>query len=387
MSEPSRPTPRAAGERARVVARMTARTDAIAAAIAQTTRERLPAYAALSETTITGDTTAIVDRILTALSGIGALTADDVRNLRKYGEVRARQGISLIDVQTGWRIALIRARAELTAAGRACRASDRTLLELTHDLLDIIDEATHAYTSGHHDVELDLTRRDHQARAEFTRGLLLGTLTPADLRIRAQQYGLDLQAEYRAFRAHASTHPVVDAELRHRSRATPGAPVFTTTIDGDVAGFRGGTALFEFEDRVGYGPPARLSELDHSFRLAGRLLATARAFDLDGPIDLERAGLLTAVIADTDVGTELTRRYLDPLGDAEQARTLIETTESFLDTGMRFETTAERLGLHPNTIRYRIGRFEELAGIDLKSANTALRVWWAIKHRRAALRP
>jgi DNA-binding PucR family transcriptional regulator len=37
------------------------------------------------------------------------------------------------------------------------------------------------------------------------------------------------------------------------------------------------------------------------------------------------------------------------------------------------------LFVHPNTIRYRIGRFEEITGANLRNPRSALEVWWALQ--------
>lgn len=50
------------------------------------------------------------------------------------------------------------------------------------------------------------------------------------------------------------------------------------------------------------------------------------------------------------------------------------------------ETAAQRLIVHPNTIRYRIGRFEELTGCDLRQAHTGAQAWWAIQYDRLVCR-
>jgi sugar diacid utilization regulator len=46
---------------------------------------------------------------------------------------------------------------------------------------------------------------------------------------------------------------------------------------------------------------------------------------------------------------------------------------------MHTERTASELTVHPNTLRYRIARFEELTGADLREPACALEVWWALQ--------
>ena len=39
-------------------------------------------------------------------------------------------------------------------------------------------------------------------------------------------------------------------------------------------------------------------------------------------------------------------------------------------------------GLHPNTLRYRLRRFEELTRCDLKDPDRRMEVWWALERAR-----
>jgi DNA-binding PucR family transcriptional regulator len=50
---------------------------------------------------------------------------------------------------------------------------------------------------------------------------------------------------------------------------------------------------------------------------------------------------------------------------------------------MRIDPAAERLFVHPNTVRYRLRRYEEETGVDLRETEDAFRVWWAL-HREEA---
>ncbi|MGW4352233.1 PucR family transcriptional regulator [Nocardia sp. NPDC004582] len=366
----------------RMISRVLDHSPEMAQRVVERARAEMPVYGRLSAATIVRSTESILARLARALLDSRPLDAEDLSALGEFGETRARQGVSLADIQNGWRIAVREILAELTAAAAACKVADRVLLESITDLLDLVDQASIAFSAAHREVEIALARHDEQFRAELTRALLLGVLGPAELQIRAQQLGLDLQCEYQAFR----TRPEENAASLVPHGITPrlsAARGFVTTVDGDVAGFVEKSSKLAGSRVIAYGPPVRLEDLDRSFRLATRVLATAQLFGLTGPLDLDRVGLLPAIAADTELGAELARRYLEPLGDTDSARTLVDTAACFLDAGMRVDATAERLTVHPNTVRYRLSRFEELAGVDLRSAGAALQVWWAIQHRRA----
>ena len=61
---------------------------------------------------------------------------------------------------------------------------------------------------------------------------------------------------------------------------------------------------------------------------------------------------------------ERSRTLTAALDDHPQLR---ETLTTYLGTGSRIPATASRLYLHPNSVRYRIQRIEELCGVDLNN--------------------
>jgi DNA-binding PucR family transcriptional regulator len=61
---------------------------------------------------------------------------------------------------------------------------------------------------------------------------------------------------------------------------------------------------------------------------------------------------------------------------------ILETVRRYLTLGMRADVTAEHLTVHHNTVRYRLRRYEELTGVDLRDPNCALEAWWALERNR-----
>jgi len=46
------------------------------------------------------------------------------------------------------------------------------------------------------------------------------------------------------------------------------------------------------------------------------------------------------------------------------------------------DDTARALHVHPNTLRHRLKRFEELTGSSLRNATEVMELWWALERRR-----
>lgn len=367
-------TPETAHEvaKSQLVAYLSERVPELVSSVLPEVQAELPAYGPLSPDSFALVATAIVERLIEALRAGRPLTEQDLAAFTEFGESRARLGISLLDIQ---RVRMLMIRP-FTAALRAAPAelrTDRAVLAVIDDILDLSSQAELAYSAGHREVEVAMARRTGGFRADFTRNLLLGTTDDPHLHLHAQELGVNTELEYRAFRTRR--------EPSHRLPAV--GHEFFTTIDGETAGFVEKSKAYDDSTLVAYGPPVPLTELPRSFRLAGRVLTTAELFHLTGSVDLDRLGALPAVAADPDLGAEFAQRYLAPLGTGEAATVLIETVDCFFESGMRIETTAEKLVVHTNTVRYRLGRFAELTGTDLRVAHTAVQVWWAIRYRQS----
>ncbi|MFD5473649.1 PucR family transcriptional regulator [Streptomyces sp. NPDC127105] len=106
-----------------------------------------------------------------------------------------------------------------------------------------------------------------------------------------------------------------------------------------------------------------LEEARHARRVAaarpGRVCAA-------GHQELASHVLLLPFVPD-DVRRAFTARLLDPLReyDRRHRAELIPTLEAFLDCDGSWTRCATRLHLHVNTLRYRVGRIEQLTGRDL----------------------
>ena len=106
-----------------------------------------------------------------------------------------------------------------------------------------------------------------------------------------------------------------------------------------------------------------LEEARHARRVAaarpGRVCAA-------GHHELASHVLLLPFVPD-DVRRAFTARLLDPLRDYDRRHRaeLIPTLEAFLDCDGSWTRCATRLHLHVNTLRYRVGRIEQLTGRDL----------------------
>lgn len=90
---------------------------------------------------------------------------------------------------------------------------------------------------------------------------------------------------------------------------------------------------------------------------------------VDGVVLFDELGLLRFLLAPSDRTDQLryARSVLGPAidYDAEHHTDLVATTSAYLDGGCSLTRAANRLYVHPKTVRYRLRRVQELTGRDL----------------------
>ncbi|WP_037908391.1 PucR family transcriptional regulator [Actinacidiphila yeochonensis] len=120
-----------------------------------------------------------------------------------------------------------------------------------------------------------------------------------------------------------------------------------------------------------------LEEARHARRVAAARPGPVSAAGHD---ELASHVLLLPFVPD-DVRLAFTARLLDPLReyDRRHRAELIPTLEAFLDCDGSWTRCATRLHLHVNTLRYRVGRIEQLTGRDLSRLEDKLDFFLALR--------
>jgi DNA-binding PucR family transcriptional regulator len=78
---------------------------------------------------------------------------------------------------------------------------------------------------------------------------------------------------------------------------------------------------------------------------------------------------------DTEAARRFAARELGPLAAPDDSTSRLASTVSiFLEEGSSFVRAARRLGIHPNTVAYRIRRAESLLGHPLTERQLELRI-------------
>jgi hypothetical protein len=309
-------------------------------------------------------------------------------NLSRFeasGELRARQRVTLSDMIQAWTIGLDVARANAFRRVPGGPYREAILLEAVELMTAWNTLGMSAAATAHRRTEFELARRANHDAANVVRAVVLGQSGDRDLGD-LERFGVDPARPHYAVRVRPAESFEIGQIERWLGTRRPGRPNgLVALLDGDVAGF--------VADRppapavpvwAGVAGPAPLTAIADAFRLASRALEAAVATGRHGLTEFSALGLIPAVLSDADVSAGLMKRYIRPLEHEGRAgTTVLETVQCYLEHDAQVPDTAAALGVHPNTVRYRVGRFEQATGCSLRHTESLAEAWWALRRRQA----
>ncbi|HEV3365338.1 MAG TPA: helix-turn-helix domain-containing protein [Acidimicrobiia bacterium] len=366
-----------------VVASLEACDEQVAAAALTTLRIALPSYRQVTDAELRASA------LRNSASARQTFTARRLPSDKELSEAavaaaeRADQGIYVQDMLTAYRLSIHQIREFIVEAATVAGCSSAVTLEMVQLLWALADAVGVRLATVHRDTEIEIARHGERQRAEFLRGLVFGSVAPAEIRRLGPAYHLTPDVRYVAVRGRPLSGCTAEELVRAigaASRAV-GHHAFVDLLEGDVVGVvRRPPAISDCPGIVGVGPPADLTGIEPSFATASRVLEVAQRFGQPGVYRLEDLSLRVAVAAEDELGELLVGRYLRPLEQlGGRAGAVLETVAAFIEHGLSVKATAEALDVHQNTVRYRLGRFEELTGACLEKPLTAFEVWWAMQ--------
>ncbi len=291
--------------------------------------------------------------------------SDDVYRRLGAGEYRAGRGLDAL--QSAYRVGARVAWREISDVAAAAGASARAQRNLAEAMFAYIDRIAGESIEGYAEAQSrdagDLDRR----RSELAEMLLAGVAADdAELARVAQSARWALP---RTVACLAVAGERADGARRLLSGETLGVRVGETTVivvPHPVALEREGERLAERLDlSVALGPTVALGETQVSMRLARRGLALATP---GGPLLVAEHRLAEIALRGAPEVAALRRRLLAPLeGQTPASRERLEATllQWLRHRGAQGAIAAE-LGVHPQTVRYRMARLRDLMGDALE---------------------
>jgi len=360
-----------------LVAEIETELDALVARTGDRIREEIPEFRRVPVEALARAIRGNMLRALTALRDLRPPTAGELEQAAAIGRERAEQGLTVDAVLHAYRISISAVWSRFGELARERGADVGSVLAFSETLWLWADAVMDIVAHAHREVELEQAREEQQRRDAFVVALLTGTLSAAELRRESATHGLDADRDYVPFRARSASH--------RAAAALAGDGGLVIALDRDLAGIALRAPQAVDGVACGLGPPARLADVAASFAVASRALQTAVAFGQEGAYSLADLSIRPAILADEPLGDAFAARYLEPLDALGRMGAELDTTlRAWFDQEMRIDETARVLHVHPNTLRHRLRRFEEVTGATLRDPRQLVELWWALERRRLA---
>jgi hypothetical protein len=286
---------------------------------------------------------------------------------RRLGAGEYRAGRSLDALQSAYRVGARVAWREISGIAAQAGASARALRNLAEAMFAYIDRIAGESVEGYAEAQLrdagDLDRR----RSELAEMLLAGVAADDAELLRAAETARWPLPRTVACLAVAGER--ADGARRLLSGESLGVQIGETAgivVPHPVGLEREARRLAErLELSVGVGPTVGLEEVPGSMRLARRALALAAP---GAPPVLAERRLAEIALSGAPEIAVLRRRLLEPLdGQTPASRARLEATllQWLRHRGAQRAIAAE-LGVHPQTVRYRMARLRDLMGEALE---------------------
>ncbi|MGA5299439.1 PucR family transcriptional regulator [Nucisporomicrobium flavum] len=317
-----------------------------------------------------------VDALLRA--GFAAFTRDgepDFAEADRFGAERAALGVPVAALLTGVHAGRSRVLEVAVSRGRAAGIPYDVMLHalLRLDRYGILLERR--VVDAYRAAERDLGRDHREARIAVLRSLLLGEGredTVAD----PARFGLRPGERY-----HCVVSDVADpAAARRLEQAFARCGGVLAPVAGRLSGLTPRLPADSPALTV-CTPAVPVDQAPAAYALCLTTLRSVRDRGLTGLHSVVDLATETALAAQPLLATFLGEALLGALSPRDDFhRDLVATALAYLDHGQRLDRTADALHLHPNTVRYRLRRLQELTGLpDHPTVPETVRWWWALR--------
>jgi PucR-like helix-turn-helix protein/diguanylate cyclase with GGDEF domain len=330
---------------------------------------------------------------------LGQMSTSDEPDLgppRRTGRRRAQEGVPLPELLRAYRLGFAFLWEELLTEARAVGdGAVRALTDTAAMILAFSDEYAIALTEAYREAVSDRMVTTDRHRSALVEALVTG---------RASDHGptwevaklLDLPSEGAfvavvAENTELGTEPLAAVEARLAPhdiasawRLQPDEQVGVVSLGRRPVGLVLGVLGELAAGRIGASPA--YSTVDHTPRAVrlARIAMQNLPAGAPGVAQFDDSPLGALVAADPAVARDVVQRVLGRLLalDAEDRSVLLATVEAWLDAGGSATAAGHALFCHPNTVRYRLRRVEELTGRSVDAPRAAAELAVALQALR-----
>ncbi|MER5585468.1 helix-turn-helix domain-containing protein [Streptomyces asoensis] len=313
------------------------------------------------------------------LSHLERADAPDASPARETGRVRAEQGVPLADTLHAYRVGFEQLWTEILLESRTHPGvTDDQLVSQSAEIWSLFGLYAEAVAAAYRETSAELTSQGRARRSALVEALFTGVMADrSTLWEAARELGLPEHGPYAVAAATAAVpgqEPLAGVEAALRRARLPSAwrllpdhrigLVALPTAEAESTFLR---VLRGTQSRVGVSPSfPSLRDTPQALRFARLALAGLREARA-GVARFDDDPLAMVVAAAPAEAAHLVGVVLQPLIDlpvAERAR-LLDTLEHWFAAAGSATEAARTLFVHPNTVRYRLRRIEELTGRSL----------------------
>ena len=302
------------------------------------------------------------------------------------GRAEFREGRTLDSLQSAYRVGARVAWRRVSAAARRAKVDPEQLGLLAEAIFAYIDELSADSVEGYAQAQREQEGERQRRRRELLALLLRDPAAPdTEVRPAAQAAGWRLPRT-------AAPLAVPESDLARVGRRLS-ADALVASVGGIGCALVSAPGRAELERATrgltaALGPAVPRSELAGAWSLASAALhaAEAGAIEPQGLI-LAEDHLPELLLFETgDLAERLAKRRLAPLEELTPARRarMEETALAFVQHGGNAAAMARALHLHPQTLRYRLGRLRELFGDSLADPDARFELELALRSARLA---
>ena len=320
-----------------------------------------------------------LERALVAVINGGELELDAAR---RTATAQAGQGVPLSAVLRAFRIAGTFTYEALLEHGAA---TPEQMLQFSTSVWKVIDVYSEASAQAYREYEAEHARYDEETRLRLFDGLLDGrSLNSAEVEQVARVLGLPVNGTFVVLVSDTAgaASTVLDARRRRCAwRPGPDTEVGVVTLDGqaDLALVR--QSLAEAGVSVGLSVPfaelAGAADAVRRARIARRSLPAGQT----GVVLFGESPVTSLVAGAPALARDLAREVLGGVLTVQQAEreVLLGTLHAWYAGGGSAKEAAQTLFVHPNTVRYRLRRIQELTGCDLTHPRAVAELFLALE--------
>ncbi len=290
------------------------------------------------------------------------------------GRAQARAGRSLDELMGFYRLAGQTMWRNVARLGIEQGVRPEDLYMLAETGFGCVDELSTQAAAGFADEHSHRSGAAHSRRSEFARLLLRDPQpSPEVLRGAALTAGVGLAPTVALFAGPGEMYEAFVRAARDQTVLGPREGEFVGALfdpDGPERRARLQRAAERAGAQLALGPAVLLADARKSLERALALLALMRSgLAADGSLACtDHHGLELLLGADPLLAADFAVRRLAPLQQVNGASTranLVATLRAWLRTPGQRKTVATELGVHPQTVRYRMARLRELFGEQL----------------------